>query len=506
MTFEQWLAANQYDAEKLSAGQRKHLEAAWKAETAPALAPPPAPAEASFDAKMAAIDAENHRIATIQQMTVSACERNRGDVEKCKQLREMCAAAVGDQKTDVRSYELALLRQERTLGPMNFVPASREQMDNTVLEAAVAQAVSLPGREKLYSEQALSAAHKQFRRGIGLKELLMVAARRNNGYSGSMNDEVALCRAAFGQTEMMADVGPTAITVPGILSNVANKFLEASFNYSEQSWRSIAKVQSLRDFKAATMYRLDGAMKFVKVAPGGEIKAGKLSELTYSLQADTYGTLIGLDRRDIINDDLGAFANVSQILGRGASDQLNELFWTTWLDDSTFFPTDKSLANYDDGATDSVLTLAGLENAYTIFNQQTKADGTPMGTMARILLVPINLEITARNLMNGQYTAGAQSTATLTTANVFQNMFTIVSSRYLSNSAITGYSATAWYLLADPNDVPCIQVGFLNGMDRPTVESSQFDFDRLGLAMRAYMDWGCAKAEYRGGIKLKGAA
>ncbi len=163
---------------------------------------------------------------------------------------------------------------------------------------------------------------------------------------------------------MRADAGPSTINVPGILSNVANKMLESAFNYAEASWRQISAVRSLRDFKQASMYRLDGSAKFVKVAPGGEIKHGKLSELTYTLQADSYGILIGLDRRDIINDDLGAFAGVAALLGRGAADSLNEVFWTEWLDDSTFFPTDKSLANYDDGATDSVLTLAGLENAY----------------------------------------------------------------------------------------------------------------------------------------------
>ncbi len=126
--------------------------------------------------------------------------------------------------------------------------------------------------------------------------------------------------------------------------------------------------------------------------------------------------------------------------------------------------------------------------------------------MPRILLVPINLEIKARNLMNGMLTSAAESTPTVSLANVFQNMFTIVSSRYLSNANISGYSSTAWYLLAEPNEVAAINVGFLNGAETPTVQSAEFEFDRLGMAMRAYLDWGCNKGEYRAGLKLKGAS
>jgi hypothetical protein len=80
----------------------------------------------------------------------------------------------------------------------------------------------------------------------------------------------------------------------------------------------------------------------------------------------------------------------------------------------------------------------------------------------------------------------------------------VVSSVYLGQTAIGG-SATAWYLLADPNNVAAIEVAFLFGRDTPTVETSEFDFNRLGMQWRAYMDFGVAKQEYRAGVKLKGA-
>ncbi|HEX6985677.1 MAG TPA: hypothetical protein VF170_09880, partial [Planctomycetaceae bacterium] len=70
----------------------------------------------------------------------------------------------------------------------------------------------------------------------------------------------------------------------------------------------------------------------------------------------------------------------------------------------------------------------------------------------------------------------------------------------------TGYSALAWYLLADPSDMPVIEVAFLNGRDTPIVESADADFNTLGVQFRGYHDFGVSLQEYRGGVRMKGEA
>jgi hypothetical protein len=67
--------------------------------------------------------------------------------------------------------------------------------------------------------------------------------------------------------------------------------------------------------------------------------------------------------------------------------------------------------------------------------------------------------------------------------------FRIEVSRYLSNALFTGNSAKAWYLLADPSDLPVIETAFLNGQEAPTVETSDADFNMLGIRMRGYHDF-----------------
>jgi len=77
-------------------------------------------------------------------------------------------------------------------------------------------------------------------------------------------------------------------------------------------------------------------------------------------------------------------------------------------------------------------------------------------------------------------------------ANPHQNKFRAEVSRYLSNSSYTGNSEKAWYLLADPTDLPVIEVAFLNGQESPTIETADADFNVLGIQMRGYHDFGVA--------------
>ena len=91
-------------------------------------------------------------------------------------------------------------------------------------------------------------------------------------------------------------------------------------------------------------------------------------------------------------------------------------------------------------------------------------------------------------------------------ANPHQGKFRVEVSRYLGNAKYTGNSQKAWYLLADPNDLPVIEVAFLNGNESPTIESAEADFNVLGVQMRGYHDFGVALQDPRGGVKSKGEA
>jgi hypothetical protein len=188
-----------------------------------------------------------------------------------------------------------------------------------------------------------------------------------------------------------------------------------------------------------------------------------------------------------------------QKLGRGGALKLNDVFWTAFLDNATFFTAARG--NYDED-TDTALALTGLGLADTLFRNMTDPDGLPLGITPRILLVPNALTVTGSQLMRETSVLGGTTVAPA--SNPFAGMFRVVSSSYLSNSSYTGYSTTAWYLLADPADLPVIETVFLNGRDTPVVEAADADFDQLGIQFRGYHDFGVSKMEYRAGVKMAG--
>lgn len=82
----------------------------------------------------------------------------------------------------------------------------------------------------------------------------------------------------------------------------------------------------------------------------------------------------------------------------------------------------------------------------------------------------------------------------------------MVCSAYLSNAKITGNSAKAWYLLANPSDIPAIEICYLNGNRTPIIESAQADFENLGIKFRGYWDFGVRQQDWRAILKNKGEA
>lgn len=520
MNFEQWLAANGYDAAALSTSQRKHLESAWRAEcnpppvapvvptgasspAAPPAAPPSPNSENPYEVALAEARMESDRRATIDKLIAEQIRSEVGFPERVNRLDLIRKAAI-DGKWDVQKTQFELLKEARRLtGNITSIAGRERETSAEVIEAAVLRGVGYTGIEKKFNEQTLSAVDRHYRRGMTLVELIKLAAEQR-GYRGSYRDTSSMCRHAFSNSDNFApraDAGPSTIDVTGILSNVANKFLETAFLYTEQSWRAISRIRPANDYKEMSIFRMTGSAKFEKISPGGEVKHGTLGELSYGLKADVYGKMLGISEQDIRNDDLGAFSGAADELGRGAGDSLNDIFWTEWLDDSSFFSTGNS--NYDDG-TDTVLGVSGLDHVETLFRLQTKPDGTPLGAMPRILLVPAALYNTALQLMGSQGLVVGTTPASGPQQNVFFGRYQTVSSVFLDARATVG--STSWYLLADPNNIPGIAVCFLDNVQTPTVESGSFDFDRLGLAMRGTMRFGVRKQEYRCGVRVKGAA
>ncbi|NBW17448.1 MAG: hypothetical protein EBR82_56655, partial [Caulobacteraceae bacterium] len=121
-------------------------------------------------------------------------------------------------------------------------------------------------------------------------------------------------------------------------------------------------------------------------------------------------------------------------------------------------------------------------------------DGKPLGVTPRTLLVSPENEITAAELMSGSLLITGEN-ATRANVNVLAGRYQVVTSSYLTSSS-------TWWLVANPADLPAMEVAFLNGVRVPTVEQAEADFNVLGVQMRGYFDFGVAKAESRGAYRM----
>jgi hypothetical protein len=444
----------------------------------------PGPSAAALRAEALA---ETSRIASVRKI----CAGKHMDIE-AQAIRE---------GWDATRTELEVLRASRPKAPAIHAPDT--SITSEVLEAACFQSAKLEGLEHVCSAQALEVAAKRFRSGLGLQELLIEAAIAN-GYTGrTFRDSRRVLEAAFGRGAGGIEAGMTIINVGGILSNVANKFLLEGFFSVERVWRSICAVRNVSDFKTVTSYRLVGKDQYEQVAPGGELKHGTLGEETYSNKADTYGLMLSIDRRDIINDDLGAITTVPRKLGRGSGLKINDVFWTAFMNNAAFFSAGNK--NYISGA-DTALGIDGLTKGEVTFMDLVDSDGKPTGVMPSILLVPTALSAIGTQLYKSVELRDTTANTKFPVANPHQGKFRIEVSRYLSNALYTGFSAKAWYLLADPSDLPVIEVAFLDGQEAPTIETADADFNVLGVQMRGYHDFGVNLQDPRGGVKAKGEA
>jgi phage major head subunit gpT-like protein len=237
------------------------------------------------------------------------------------------------------------------------------------------------------------------------------------------------------------------------------------------------------------------------VPPGGEIKHGTLSEQAYHNKADTHALMLGITRQDIINDDLGAITAVPRMLGRGSGLKLNDVFWATFLDHAAFFTAGNK--NLLTGA-DTALTIDGLTKAETAFLDQVGPDEKPLGVMAGFILAPTGLGVKADTIFKSPEVRDTSASTKYPVSNPHQGKYQAKVSAYLKNPTYDGASDKAWYLLADPRDLAVIEVAFLNGQESPTIDTSDADFNTLGIQMRGYHDWGVSLQEPRGGVKSAG--
>jgi len=382
---------------------------------------------------------------------------------------------------------LQAIRDARPVADVNITvkrDADSPTQRNT-LEAALCLRVGLDGDDLLkeYGERVVDSADKI--RGKALPDILRDCVRIEG--MAVPDGDTGLIQAAF-----------STVSLPGILSNVANKRMLKAFTSQPLIAPKLCSVGDLNDFKENQRFRLTDVGDLEPVAADGEIKDGSVREDKATNQLDTYGKKFVLTRKMIINDDLGAFMKFPTSMGNRAARLIDQLFFQRLLANPTqgdskklFHTAHKNLLT---GA-DSELNHESLSLAISMFLDQTDADGQPISVEPRFLLVPTN---------GGDATSGASPTLMPALNTLADENLAVISSPYLTNANYTGNSENGWYLFGNPAQVDTFEIGYLKGKRTPTIEKGNTDFNTLGMWFRVYFDLGIREQDWRGLLKSDG--
>ena len=484
-------------ANKPGEPEKKPDNAEQKPGQAAAEATPPAiqasagdVAATAREAAQNAVKAERERISAIQAI----CDGEFPEIE-----RE--AIAGGWTPEVVTKKVLETIRAERPAANVNIsvktAPEGGELRKTIEAAMCLRVGVSADQLEKSYGAKTVEAGMAEM--DMPLKQLLIECMKLDGiPYSRGFDNETI--RAAF-----------SSVSLPGILSNVANKKLLQSYEAQPIIAMKLCSTGDLNDFKENDRFRLTDVGDLLPIAADGEIKDGGLIEESAKNQLDTYGKKFCLTRKMIINDDLSSFMKVPTAMGNRAARLIDQLFFSRLLsnpaqaDGKALFSTNHK--NLLSGAS-SALSSDSLKKAIQLFLDQVDADGQPISVEPKYLLVPTALKHLAIELTQGAtLIMSGTDNAVRPALNVLSDEnLQVISSPYLGNSAYEGSSQTGWYLFGDPKTVDTWEIGFLKGKRTPTVERGETDFNTLGLWCRVYFDLGVREQDHRGMVKANGAA
>lgn len=304
---------------------------------------------------------------------------------------------------------------------------------------------------------------------------------------------------------------------PLLLAAVAYKTLMGAYALAPIHYRKWCKVGSVSDFKDANRIEISEAGELLKINELGPYVATKFGEKQEKNRVYTYGRKFTMSRQGLINDDLGGFLTIPQAFGRKAKVLPQILALKKLMANPVLLQDDKALfseghGNLSAAAAYALDTLAhaevGIRKAIARMRKQKAfthaeeaATAEYLNLNPRVLLCNSDDAFVARQATRSAGALGSGLNVGVINPLADENL-EVISEANLTQAGWGG-SDTLYYLFADPNEAPVLEVVFLNGDDTPFMEEvDQIDVD--GRAWHIRLDAGCEAIGYKGAQKEAG--
>jgi hypothetical protein len=338
------------------------------------------------------------------------------------------------------------------------------------------------------------------------KEALTFRGVNPRGMDVTRVAELALQGQSRGP-EYFAGGAESTADFPAILANVANKTLRQGYEAYPRTFQPFCRQVTAQDFKPINRVMLADAPVLQALNEKGEYHRANLTDNNINYALGTYGEIVALTRKVIINDDLQAFTRVPALLGVAAAQLESNTVWGIITSNPpAIYAGDKNSTALFHGNHGNLLTGAASSIDNTVQNAapltalgkgrgamrlQKGPQGTPLNLIPRFIAVPTALETYMLQLVYPINIASADATRVV--PEWVRSLVPVVEPRL--DAAANG--SAAWYLVADPAQIDTVEYCYLEGQQGVYIETKQ-GFEVDGVEIKARMDFGAAALDYRG--------
>lgn len=290
-----------------------------------------------------------------------------------------------------------------------------------------------------------------------------------------------------------------------VTADVAHNSLRKSYGEAETTFQRWARQgPDFTDFKDRANSIL-GEMPDPRAIPEND----DIPEVTYTDSKEGYaveifGQMFSITIQAIYNNALNAFTDAPRKMGTAFKRKLNKLV-VSILTANDVLQAD-SVALFASGhgnlGTAGVISKTTLDELYKLMMIQTGLNSTVIiGPTPRFVLMPPGCAGDALQFFGSRSvainTAGNSETKNIYGPDGSRTLEPIVEPQLHANSA------TAWYALANPNEIDTIEYSFLEGFSMPVVLRDT-PINRLGVRYGVVQGYAAKALDYRGVFKNTG--
>lgn len=285
----------------------------------------------------------------------------------------------------------------------------------------------------------------------------------------------------------------TTSDFPNLFGVAIDRQVLARYRAAGTDWQSYFKVSRLPNFNTHRRHKVQGQTDILaQVVEKGEYLVTPNADDYYTIALKKYGRQFDISWEALVNDSMGAFADIPQRFADAAINSMHFAATSTYA--SAAGPNTllygAPITDIDGQTVTNLgslpLTIANLETTLELMAAQTDMWGNPIMVRGVHLVVPPALEFTARQILTSTTKmwidiAGGGAATPYPMNNVVSQLgIQLHVDPWLPVVDATNYDNYTWYVFGEPSLGAAVEFAFLSGYEDPEVCMKASDKVTLG--------------------------